>query len=172
MSSRYLIQPHGNYKLPPFLGKPQWYVAYCMLAEMAEYKNNPHRYALGRVWVLARGQLATSLTDLHRRLAVIKVEMTIQNIRTLLKHLQNAQLINITTNKGGMVVTICNYDEWHQRLSQRHTPLASTTDKPTHKVYDKQPRYYQKYQGGKQLTDKEQQVMALFRQKQQEVRGR
>lgn len=165
-SHRYTIIPRGHYQWEPFIDKPHWFIPYLVLVEMAEYRHNPRRYALGRVWVLAQGQLVTSFADLKRRFS--HLYMSTQNIRTFLGHLQNIGLINMITNKGGTIITICKYEELYQRSSKRNTPIKQGIIQRSSKVYNK-PSYKQKYSNGKPLSESAQDVMQRFRQRQQEI---
>ena len=157
MSDRYLIQPYGFYNREPFQGKPEWYQCYVMLVEMAEYASNPRRYAVGRAWKLERGQLATSLARLQQKFAGLK--LTIQNIRTLLKHLKKAGLIHIHSYTSGMIITICYYDKYHQRLHKRQQAMPTQVSNQPSNVYNKQEEnkngFIPTHYAGRKLNEQE-----------------
>lgn len=139
------------------------------------YAPNFRRYALGQSWNLYRGQLVSSLNALQRRCVLLG--LSVQNIRTILRHLQNAELISIQTTKGGMIITICNYDEWHQRTHMRQHAMPTFIKPATGNVYikkeikkpnqalSKQPTHSQ----GQRLSEGERVLMEAFRRRQREV---
>jgi hydroxymethylpyrimidine pyrophosphatase-like HAD family hydrolase len=173
MNPRYTSQPYGFYKREAFVVRPESYFVYMTLVEMAIFKKNPKLFKLNRYWSIECGQLITSLSDLGRRLS--DWNLSTQNIRTLLKYLKNHNLINIIANKGGMIITICNYNDWHQ--SSKKSNIAPHTENQLHddKVYYQDGKYqktYQpKYQDGKQLSEEESQTMSAFRRRQKEAQS-
>lgn len=90
-----------------------------LLIEWANYQDSP----LSSKIVLKRGQVATSAVELSKIFRVGR-----QRIRSSLKLLQDASVINQSTNHLGSVITICNYDKY--QANEKDVTNQETTSQP------------------------------------------
>lgn len=108
----------------PLVGiqRPKYYIAWTWMLTQARWK--PGRVMVGsNVIELQRGQLCHSL-----RFMADQLPLSIQEIRTFLKHLKNQHMVQHETNTGQTVITICNYDKYQREPDKINT---AATQPPT-----------------------------------------
>jgi hypothetical protein len=96
----------------PLLSDPAYFRAWIWLISQAAWKPMKIRIASGRtitVIELHRGQLSHS-----RRFMAKALAWTEQRLRTFLNHLEIEGMINLQTDQGQTVITICKYDEYQK----------------------------------------------------------
>lgn len=118
----------------PLLRDAEYFRAWVWLICEACWKPARERIQTGRSFAfvdLERGQLT------HARSFIAKaVGMTEQRVRTFLNHLQKEGMINLATNHGQMVITICKYDDYqivNPTTNQQANPAInqqSTSNQP------------------------------------------
>lgn len=100
----------------PLLADPAYFRAWVWLLCEAAWKPTRRRVVAGRavtILNLGRGQLSHS-----RRFIAEALGMTEQRVRTFLNHLKIDGMINLQTNQGQTIITICKYDDYQSHKEE------------------------------------------------------
>lgn len=100
------------------------------LVEWANYQDSPPNSKI----VLKKGQVATSAIELSKVFRIGR-----QRIRTSLRLLQDASVINQSTNHLGTIITICNYDKYQSNEKELTTPLTNSQPASNQPLTTSQP---------------------------------
>lgn len=98
------VEDHWLYNLGPW---DAWHLWEHLWNVMASWEVSDDVHYLGRVHIVARGQLVTTLSHLSR-----KSGWTRPRVRRFLEKLEKADMIRFENVQGGILITICNYERW------------------------------------------------------------
>lgn len=109
---------------------PERYIAWTWMLVEARWKTAEKPILIaGKPVILERGQLSHSL-----RFMADKLPLSVQQLRTFLKRLQNQHMIKIENNTGQQVITICNYDKYQLAPSDINTASTQRATRDQHSI--------------------------------------
>jgi len=103
---------------PIFDGHPLRLAAWIWMLDTAAWRDTKQD-AGGKIVTIKRGQLLTSYRQMSRATGV-----PIQLLRTLISMLRDQHAIDVNTNTGRMLITICNYEKYQ---TPKHSSNTAAT---------------------------------------------
>jgi hypothetical protein len=109
----------------PSRNDPSTFIVFLYLLMKANYEDSLYK---AKGIIIERGCLVTGIRSMEKDLEGLGV--TIQNIRTALKHLKDTEEIKRepTDDKQASIITIVNYNRWQAKQNTSNTPKKTLHD--------------------------------------------